>query len=101
MYEAAPTLEHLREAAKANRYLRGALRNAATPNDIVRVAQNHGYHLTEGEITMAIRAAQYPSSTLEDAELEAVATTASTNTATCANSCGCNSTETCSNCCRR
>jgi predicted ribosomally synthesized peptide with nif11-like leader len=101
MYEVAPSLDELSEAAQANAYLRGALRNAATPNEIIQVARSHGYDLTERDITMAIRASQYPSSALEDAELEAVATNASTNTATCANSCGCNSTETCSNCCRR
>lgn len=101
MYEVTPNLNSLREAAQANAVLRNALRESVTPGEIVQVASNYGFSLTEAEIGTAIRASQYPSSALEDAELEAVATNANTNTGTCGNSCGCNSTETCSNCCSR
>lgn len=101
MSAVAPVIGGLGEAAIRDANLRAALRNAATRDDVIRLARERGHELTGEEIAAAIKASQYPVTDLDEAELEVVANNARTETATCANSCGCNSTETCSNCCRR
>jgi hypothetical protein len=101
MYELAPAINGLKVAAKGDIHLRDALRKASTPDEIVYLAYNYGYRLTAEEVASAIKASQCPDIALEVVELEAVANNDRTDSGTCANSCGCNSTETCSNCCRR